>query len=99
MTSNPAPPLASAGETIENLRLSQKLIVIICAMCLPDVAPAQTLQTVTIPEAVSCPACRITSRKVLEIGSDEGPGALAGNPGRMLVDRKGRFWLSSPDGA
>jgi hypothetical protein len=50
-----------------------------------------------IPDAPTCPRCRIDMRPVVKIGTADGPGSLPGRPGTVLLDGRGRYWVSALD--
>ena len=63
---------------------------LVVAMLLPTTARAQP--AVTIPDAVSCARCTISTRTIVSIGSSDGPGGLGGMSAVML-DSRGRYWV------
>jgi hypothetical protein len=54
--------------------------------------PLSAQPSVTIPDAVSCARCTISTRSIVRIGSADGPGALSGMSSVML-DSRGRYWV------
>lgn len=56
-------------------------------------AGAQVREPIRVPDAVTCPACRITSTPVATLGTDDGPGSFTMPPANVRRDARGRFWV------
>jgi hypothetical protein len=78
----PAPPLSTTARSS-------------MAAALLLAAASPVLAQVIIPDARTCPGCRIQQQVMQRLGARDGPGALPGvEPSSVARDPQGRFWLA-----
>lgn len=57
-----------------------------------SIAASATAQSVVIPDAPSCARCAVTARRIMTLGTTDGPGSIAETP-RVAVDSRNRYWV------
>ena len=72
-------------------RLSVFGLLILPLLC--AVGAHQAFAQRVIGDSIRCPSCRIDVSPVARIGTENGPGALTGEPFTVAVDSHGRFWV------
>ena len=89
-----APGSVASGHAVRRRNALVKYVA--ASLCVTATAlPAPSLGQTAVPDEVSCPACRITSRTVTVLdGRDE--GAIAGPPITVRLDGRERFWVIDP---
>lgn len=74
-------------------------------LCIPAIVmalplPAQSLHAQVRRELSfqpGCPNCTITVKKVLTLGDEDGPGSFATRPYSIAQDRRGQFYVVTPE--
>jgi len=56
-------------------------------------AGAQGGAPTVVPDDPLCPRCTIEVLTLVTLGSDDGPGSIAGRPMSVNVDARGRYWV------
>ena len=72
------------------MKLSRVLIAALAAL---ESAAGQSQAPKAVPDETICPKCTITTRTLVTLGTDDGPGSLTGKPTSVNVDSRGRYWV------